>query len=281
MGVTGTDPGGNPPVATNAYPYVGRVQVESTNPSQHFGTGSVIATAALPTGKMVLTAAHCINTTITPGGSFDVQRFERFTLPGGAQLYGLGVQPPGFTVTGGVRPDDIGLILLLNAPAGLPTAPLATPAQSAALAVGDPIRFLGFTGSMPGGDPLLGTTVIQSLETPVIRMDAAPDYHYIEAGDSGGPSLRNFGTPAAPDWRVISVHRSSVNGVPPDFQDISINAHAGFLNGEGVGGVRTFTTLAADTGDLGWSLAGRGRDGAASTRAAGRRPSRRRSRATS
>lgn len=169
------------------------------------GTGIVLtASGEILTNNHVIDEATAITATVTATGA-------RYPA----------------TVVGTDPTDDVA-VLQLSAATGLATAPLATAAQVAGLAVGDAVTALGNAGGK-GGTPTAATGSIVALDqditagddsganpeqlTGLIETDAA-----IEPGDSGGP-LEAGG-------KVVGIDTAAAAG--PSRRHATQVAHAGY-----------------------------------------------------
>ena len=224
--------------------YVGRVQRRTTAVNMHLATGSYIRQG------VVLTAGHAIN-----DDKVAAQDFERFQLAD-ARFLGLGVQHPSHPAGGAVSGNDIGLILLLNgrATAGAEAFPTLADANAGGpnagpdnLAGGNTVELIGFTG--PGGtsDKRRGLLTIKNppnagdIAQQLYTYRVPPGTDFSQPGDSGGPQVFDFG--GMKGKRIVSTVNAG-NGATTSV-GTRVDAHRGFIDGDGVGGVRVITRFTA------------------------------------
>ncbi|MFN0012259.1 MAG: trypsin-like serine protease [Phycisphaerales bacterium] len=224
--------------------YVGRVQRRTTAADTHLATGSYIRQG------LVLTAGHAINSDAPAA-----QEFERFQL-GGDRFLGLGVQHPSHPAGGAVSGNDIALMLLLNGRATMggevfPTLAAANAGGPAAgpdnLVGGNTAELIGFTG--PGGTSAKRRGLITiknppdagdvAQQTYTYRVPAGTDFS--QPGDSGGPHVFDFG--GMKGKRIVATVNAG-NGSTISL-GTRVDAHRGFIDGNGVGGVRVVTRMTA------------------------------------
>jgi T5SS/PEP-CTERM-associated repeat protein len=239
-------------VATNGFPWV----VALTFGAEGDG---FLGSASYITNGVVLTAAHNINSVnlVTAGNvTNSIGRTIDSVNIGGQQYFALGVQDPLYAGAAG-DPNDIGLYLVLNAPAvpgGLfPT--LAKPG-SVPLTTGNTIQVLGFGKSAPGGLPIYGT---MTMTNPAINVTynqytftQPPSLDLTDPGDSGGPYVSNN--------VIYAVHTTGITtfGVKTGATGTRVDNHYGFATGDGqTNGVSSPATLVRlkGTANTTWSAA--------------------------
>ncbi len=214
-------------VATNGFPWV----VALTFGAEGDG---FLGSASYITNGVVLTAAHNINTAnlVTPGNvTNSVGRTIDSVSIGGQQYFALGVQDPLYA---GVAsdPNDIGLYLVLNAPA-VPGGVFPTLAKpgSTPLTTGNTIQVLGFGKSAPGGLPIYGT---MTMTNPAVNVTynqytftQPPSLDLTDSGDSGGPYVSNN--------VIYAVHTTGITtlGVKTGATGTRVDNHYGFATGDG------------------------------------------------
>ena len=245
---------GTDAAATAGYPFVGRVQTQTTNPSLHVGTGSYI------TNGVVLTAAHTVN--LANNANVTQQTFERFSL-NGVQYFGLGVQDPLYNPVG-LSPDDVGLMLLLNAP-GTPAGGFPT-LGSTNLVNGDTATVVGFTDWTTGkfaSNKRSGTVTMNNAAVNVTanlyNFTTPTSASFTQGGDSGGPLILNgqiIGTVRS--GNSGSTTAANAPGILSTF--VRVDSHTDFITGNGQnmgGGVyqATLDRLLQGTGNTTWSAA--------------------------
>jgi T5SS/PEP-CTERM-associated repeat protein len=215
-------------VATNGFPWVVALTFGG-NGAGYLGSASYI------TNGVVLTAAHNINSEnlVTAGNvTNSIGRTIDSVNIGGQQYFALGVQDPLYA---GVSsdPNDIGLYLVLNAPA-VPGGVFPTLAKpgSAPLTTGNTIQVLGFGKSAPGGLPIYGTMTLTNFAGDVTynqyTFHQPPSLDLTDPGDSGGPYIFNN--------TIVAVHTTGITsplGVKVGATGTRVDNHYGFVTGDG------------------------------------------------
>lgn len=232
------------------------------------GTGSIIRPG------VALTASHTLH---NAGNS--KEGFERFELPDPAtsvqNFYGLGVLHPAYDPST-ISDHDIGLMLLLNgqdASTGgiLPAAdsdPLGTGAAKKDVTMaGYNNQGTYMTGNVRAKlgngnfDPAVDKTAQTYSYRTASATPAGTSQHYLQKGDSGGPTFFNDGT----NELLVGVHQSSSE--PKTSTDVRVDTHRTFVDGGAGGSERTldFLKAAAAGSTKAWSAADwqRGAAGAA------------------
>ena len=232
-------------VAQNAeFWYAGRVQRRTTAMDSHLASGSYIRQG------VALTAGHAINDDKAAG-----QDFERFQL-GATRFLGLGVQHPSHPAGGAVSGNDIGLILLLNgrATAGAEAFPTLADANGGGpaagpdnLVAGDSVELIGFTKPGGGSEKRRGVLTIKNppnagdIAQQLYTYRVPPSTDFSQPGDSGGPQVHDFG--GAKGKRIVATVNAG-NGATTSV-GTRVDAHRGFIDGDGAGGVRVINRFTA------------------------------------
>lgn len=243
-GVGGTTAAAVTAAQNTEFWYAGRVQRRVDALNTHWGSGAYIRQG------VALTAGHVVN-----GNGAATQEFERFQL-GGDRFLALGVQHPAFTTGGVVNGNDVALLLMLNGRATMgaeafPTLAAANAGGPAAgpdnLAGGNTVELIGFTG--PGGtsDKRRGLLTIKNppnagdiaQQTYTYRVPPGTDFS--QPGDSGGPQVFDFG--GVKGKRIVSIVNAG-NGATSSL-GTRVDAHRGFIDGDGAGGVRVINRFTA------------------------------------